>query len=193
MTEIYVDFEIANSKPASSLRAKLKKSFNPSSYRDLDTAVQLANYLVALGEFAEARLLLDSFIDGIEYDETREDLWGSNGQGIILRAYISEFLGDHVRQKDLLAKIDSEDIISSSETRFDYFSESKEEYEGNISYALDETQKHKCASLGQEALTFLYFDQMAKYSNDPHFDKESLEEIKRIVDDIYVLLRDSLI
>ena len=174
MTNLYLDIPRTDINIIASSRNKLNKAFKLTSYRNLNDAVYLATYLLVLGENEGAKLLLDSFIDLTEYAPEREDLWGSNGQGIVLRSYLADLDGNFEKRDSLIQQIYDNDILTSRTGRYELFLESLEEYEDEIEDAVEETKKYKCEIYAQATLTFLYFYMML-----PFFKDEAPESFKQ--------------
>jgi len=174
-----------------SVKKSLQKRFKLTSYKDVEKAVMLANYLVCFGRTDEATKLLDCFILEIPYQEDREDLWNSVGQGIILRAYIASNDNDEVLHNKLIDIINDSDIMTDRCGRYELYLECLEDHADNIDRAVTETQKYKCEIWSQEALTFLYFYEMLPFYND-EVPSHLEQDIKSLVEKCYAELKISL-
>jgi len=175
-------------------RAKksLVKGFKLTSSNDINKAVMLANYLLALDKYKESAELLDSFIYQVNYEPDKEDIWGSNGQGVILRAYIAAIQNDRKTQGSLIKIIGDNDIMSDRCGRYVFFLEDLEEHNSNMEYAMAETQKYKCEVIGQEGLKFLYYYEMLPfYKDDAPSNLE--QDLKLVIEKCYSSLKDALI
>lgn len=62
-----------------------------------------------------------------------------------------------------------------------------------VNYALEETQKHKCAILGQEVLSFMYFNEVLFEKNKPSIMTNFLlKDVKKIFTDSQEQLSNAL-
>lgn len=192
MLEFSNSSDLYSKKLIKSLSGSLAKSFKLTSYKDLDKTVFLANYFFSLGEIAEAKKILESFVFKVPYKDDRQDLWGSNGQGIVLLAHICGLEGHEDERVKVISIVFDNDIRSDRCGRYDLFIEHYEDHNKKMDYAFSETQKYKCEVIGQEALTFLYFYEMLPfYKNEVTSDFES--RVKGIVDYCYAELKKALI
>src|SRR5690554_2483847 len=74
-----------------SLVGRLRKKFSPTSEKDVDDAICLANYLFCIDRVAQAGDLLESFVfdvADIEDNEGRKYLWPNVMYGFVLLAQI---------------------------------------------------------------------------------------------------------
>lgn len=170
----------------------LAKKFSINSYKSIDRAVLLANYLFCLGMSESAKQILDSFIHEINYSEDREDLWCSVGQGVLLRAYIAGVEGERDHEAKLAIKIIENDIMSDRLSRSELYAECLEDYQDNIDRAIQESRKYKCEIYGQEALTFIYFYEVFKFDDCQDFSafRDNSEEV---IDRSYSMLKGELL
>lgn len=172
------------------LKQSLLKKFRLGSPNDIDKAVILANFLFALDREEEAIDLLDSFIYEIESDPERRDVWGSNGQGIILRAYINQQASKPFEK--LVKTIDEDDYWTDEINRYKLYLGSLHDHNWNMDQAKTETQKYRTEILGQEALTYMYFLMMLPF--DKHkVPPDHKDNLKAIIDDCYSKLKEALL
>lgn len=179
-----IELVISPSKQDLPIIKRLKKSLGKGirllSPNDIDKAVQLANYLYCLDKQEEASALLDSFIYKVKSLPDRRDVWGANGQGVILRSKIASDCNDEKLRGTLVSVISNDDILSDNVSWHEHYLAMREEHESNMSYAYTETPKYKCAVIAQEALNFLYFLQMLPtYQSKPA--EQIYEEINALV------------
>lgn len=170
-------------KLVKNLVGRLRKKFSLTSYKDLDEAVCLANYLFSLGHKDAAKRLLESFVFDVEYQEDREDLWGSNGLGIILLAHIYG-VNDVEKELRLINKINENDIMTSNARRADLFKEDLEDHQSKMAYAESETQKYKCEVISGESLKFLYYLEMLPFYKDDVAEDFS-NNLRSLIDNCY--------
>lgn len=70
--------------------------------------------------------------------------------------------------------------ITESKSRFDHLEYYLSEHEYNLKQAKIESKKYRCEILGQEILTFMYFQEMMML-DDFNEGKKYLEKIKEII------------
>lgn len=138
------------------MKKQLLKSFNETSCNDVEKAVELANYLVAMKRYEEAQLFLESFVylDPNAYDL---DLWVTNAQGLVLLVYIMRVTDQSKSYDKYISILIEHDIYPSDIGCKKWVKMHLEDHDKTVNYALGETHKYKCAYLGQEVLSFMYF------------------------------------
>jgi len=187
LLEIFTD-DVALVKNA---KKSLQKKFSLTSYKDIDKAVILANYLLCLGKVGESKKLLESFVFDAKYDEDKEDLWGSIGQGIVLRAYIADIEKKYDLKEKIMEGVLENDIMTDRCSHYDLYLECLEDHVDNMERAEDETQKYKCEIYGQEALTFIYFYEVIQFKDKKIFHDIS-ENILDKINSSYNCLKKNL-
>ena len=180
------------------LKSALRKKFNPNSENDIDSAVMLCNYLVAIDKQDEAKGILTSFLYFNYSDklEKYEHIWPSNAQGLVLLSYIESQFGDKTRQQELANIVVKDDYnYSVNETHFQKILYDYRSNEWNLNNYMNETHKYRCQIIGQENLNFLYWKQTWKYIlyYEARRFNDELEKIEGIVDETYSLLREEIL
>lgn len=173
------------------LKKSLIKKFKPSKSSDIDKAVILANFLFALDKTEESADLLDSFIHSVDYDSVSMHAWGSNGQGVILRAYIHQKIGTPFN--DLISMIAENDFVSDRASRYKYYLEDLYYHNQHMDAAKTETQKHRAEGIGQEALSFLYLLMMLPFDDKNEAPVNHKDDLMVIIDDCYAKLKETLL
>lgn len=180
------------------LKASLSKKFNANSEGDIDNAVRLANYLVAIDKVSEAENLLNSFLyfNYSEKPEKLQHLWPANGQGIVLLSHIQGFKNDEEERKKTIKSIMVNDYNeSSSESPYQRLLYDYRNNEHYLNYYVEESHKYRCEILSQECLTFIYWKEtwdFILYKESQRFDSE-LEKIESVIDKCYLLLRKEIL
>ena len=175
-----------------SLKKSLKRRFKLTKWDDVASAILVANYLFAVGKIKEAAELLDPFVTNFKYDPEREDLWGANGDGIVLLAYMSRLKGDTNKEKQLLNILLKEDIVTDSCTRYELLQRRIESLEPTMAYARTEKPKYKCGTFSAEAFQYLYFREMLEIDRGEA--PEGLDvELDNIIASIYDELKHAII
>ena len=166
-------------------------NFNITSSNQVTKTVFLATYLYALGRKNEAQELLESFVYKINYNPVREDLWGSNGQGIILLASIYRDSGNIEKHKQLVSIIKNNDIMSDRESRAVFLKEDLSEHQEILNYYQQESPKYRCQILAQQILTFTYYYEMLS-TFKTEVDKSKIDLITKIIKDTSALLKGEI-
>lgn len=170
----------------------LLKNFKISSYNQLDDAVALAVYLVAISRKQEAIDLLESFVHSVESKDDRRDLWGSVGQGVILLAYLMGLRGETEKERQLVQKITNDDYQSDRLTKAEFLAEDLAEHHENMDYYLEETHKYRCRILAQEILTFTYYyELLPSFQHQLHSSEKDV--ITQIISKVYGLLKNEIL
>ena len=141
-------------------KSTILNNFNIISSKQIDAAVLLATYLNVMGRQDEAVKLLESFVFDVTYKPNREDLWGANGQGIVLLASIYQEYGEFEKQNNLVSIIKNNDIMSQTESKAVYLKDDLAEHQEILNHYKQETQKYRCRMLAQQILTFTYYKEM---------------------------------
>ena len=148
-------------------KKSLINNFKVTNYAHIDKAVWLALYLYFLNKTQEAIELLESFVNDVEYSEEKEDLWGSNGNGVLLLAYINRKEGKLEKENKLVNIIINEDIFTNRTTRGSLLREEFDYYKERMELHSKETHKYRCEILGEIFFTFLYFlELLPTYSHE---------------------------
>ncbi|MEW8521721.1 MAG: hypothetical protein AB2552_01570 [Candidatus Thiodiazotropha endolucinida] len=148
------------------MKNSLLKSFNPDRERDIEKAIELANYLTSLKEYEQAQKYLDSFIY-LNPKEKAEDLWVHNAQGVVLLLYICRVTNQENLCDKYRGLLEEHDMWPADIGRTRWVKMHISDHNKKVDYALTETHKHKCAILGQEVLSFMYFNEMLFENNRP--------------------------
>lgn len=138
------------------MKARFVKEFNQNREKDIEEAIELANYMVTIGCLEQARDFLGGFI--YTNPEMRSgDLWVVNGQGVVLLAYVYRLLGDNRKYCEHMRVLKSNDLWPSDIGKRKWIKMHLKDHLKKVEYAQSQSQKYKCAFLGQEILSFLYF------------------------------------
>ena len=168
-------------------KKSLLRDFRISSYKHIDRAVWLALYLHVLGRNQDAKNLLESFVYVIDSKEDRQDLWGSNGMGILLLARIYRQEGNATKQSELANIILSDDILTNKKTRGNLLREEFEYHRERMECYPSETHKFRCEILGERFFIFLYFYELMQSFRHEISDEEA-SLVCEILDDIHARL-----
>lgn len=132
-----LDFPKSNNfcKPIKDLMAKLSKKFEITKSSDLEKAVELSTYLLAIRKNQESEDLLKSFIYEIKYD-TRSYSWGHRNDGLSVLAFMYYTNGEFDLFKqavsDLISvnfdKNDFDWLIDQAEDDLEYYSSERIEF-----------------------------------------------------------------
>lgn len=179
------------------LKTSLNKSFKANSESDIDSAVKLANFLVACERIDEAKALLESFLY-FQYSDKEEryaHVWPANTQGLVLLSYIADLTNNPTRKEEIISAVVADDYHhSESETHFQKLLYDYRNHEWYSGYYHQETHKYRCDILSQQCLTFLYWRQTwdkVLYLEAQRFDDE-FEKIDGILSTTYELLREEI-
>lgn len=173
-------------------KGRLIKSFNAKTENDIEEAIELANYLVALGEYRQAQHLLESFIYTDPKVEKGE-LWVINGQGVVLLAYICRMTNKFDSYRKYITALEKNDLWPTDISQISWVRMHIKDYKKVVNHALGETQKYKCMYIGQQVLSFMYFYEMLFIHNKPSLvEKLFLKDVVRIFFDSSALLFEAL-
>ncbi|MCB1874889.1 MAG: hypothetical protein KDH88_02845 [Chromatiales bacterium] len=180
------------------LKARLRKKFNPDKEGDVDSAVRLANYLVAVGRMDEAAQILEGLLrfSYRELPEKVQHVWPANAQGLVLLSYIDEFENDRERKSVPIRGVLNNDYnLSEHETHFQKLLYDYRNNEWIMKIYGEESCKFRCEMLSQECLTFLYWRQTwgeILFLEAQRFEDEQ-EKIDGIIKVVYEKLKDEIV
>lgn len=138
------------------LKRKLSKEFKKSNCDDVENAITLASYLVALNMMDQARSFLESFVY-LDPEENDADVWVYNGHGLALLAYISRIQGDSNLQLKVAEILNQNDLWPVDIGVVRWVKMHLKDYPKIVSHATTESTRYKCEYLSQQFLAFLYF------------------------------------
>lgn len=191
MTNLNIKMSVDDNKIISRTKKSLIKNFKITSYKQIDNAVWLALYLLISSKTEEAKDLLESFVKNVEHHEGREDLWGSNGNGILLLAYIYRNQNNISKETELVDIIINEDIMTDRTTRSNLLREEFEYHKERMDWCPKETHKYRCEILGERFFEFLYFyELLPTYCHE--LKEQEINKISEILDDITTRLSNEL-
>lgn len=193
MTKLNLDKHGHDSSIICKLKNSLLNKYRAKSYKDIDKAVELANYMVSLENYSEAQDFLESFV---YLDPTLHDiiLWSSNAQGILLLAYISRKTQQKEAYHKYISILVNHDLWPRDMRRLTWYKLCEKEYDSEVRYALTEPQKYKCSIIGQEFLTFLYFYEILYLYETPNlFTRLRTKRLTSILTESQGLLKDCLL
>lgn len=172
-------------------KKSLIKQFKLTSYKQIDNAVWLALYLYVSGNVEEAKALLESFVYDVESVEERRDLWGSNGNGILLLAHIYRNQQNKTKESELVDIIINDDIMTDRATRGNLLREEFEYHAERMEWYPKETHKYRCEILGERFFSFLYFlELLPTYGHE--LNEREVNKISDIIEDIITRLSNEL-
>lgn len=180
------------------MKKSLMKKFRPNSENDIDQAIQLSNYLYAIGEVQQSKDLLYSFLyfKYEDKDENHQHLWASNAQGLVLLAYIELESNNNSQKLKLIGPVVKEPY--KGDVGEGYFKELLYDYrhfEWHSVHYRDESHKYRCEILCQEILTFLYWRETWEpimMVFDAQKFPDELEKIEKIINVAFSLLKEEL-
>lgn len=174
------------------MKKSLLNKFNPNSENDVEKAIELANYLVILKEYQQARDYLESFVY-FNPNDREEELWVTNAQGVLLLVHIYRITEQAELYEKIASVLDKNDILPVDIGTRKWIKMHIEDHEKKIKYALTETQKHKCAFIGQEVLSFMYFYEMVfVFKKQGMLLRTLLKDVEKIFDESKDLLLEAL-
>lgn len=174
------------------IKNSLLNKYNPNKEKDIESVVELANYLVALQEYEQAKKLLESSIY-LDPSHRSEDLWVTNAQGIVLLVYIARITGQSDLYKKYIQILVEHDMWPIDIGRTKWVKMHIYDHKKKVDYALTETQKYKCGIIGQEVLSFMYFYEILFIYERPKFlTKIMLKDVEEILTNSQELLREAL-
>lgn len=191
MVNLKLEIKPDDIKIVAGSKKSLIKQFKLTSYKQIDNAVWLALYLYVSGSVEEAKALLESFVYDVETVEGRRDLWGSNGNGILLLAHIYRNQQNKTKETELVDIIINDDIMTDRTTRGNLLREEFEYHSERMEWYPNETHKYRCEILGERFFSFLYFlELLPTYSHE--LSQQEKNKISKVLDDVIKRLSNEL-
>ncbi len=174
------------------MKSSLLRRFRPTNADDIEKAIELANYLVILKDYNQAQTFLESFIY-LDPKSNHLHLWVTNAQGLLLLVHITRATKQREKYEKYISILEAHDMWPRDIGRLRWYSMHKEEHAGTIKSALGSTHKYKCGIIGQEVLTFMYFDEILLIRETPgYLTKLRTRDLKKILNESKELLIEAL-
>src|SRR5690606_27814896 len=119
--------------------------------------------------------------------------WVTNAQGLVLMLYMARVEGERELYDRYALILSRHDIWPADISRKKWIKMHIADHDKKINFAREEKQKYKCAFIGQEVLSFMYFFEMQFIFEKPNIFLRGLKsKVQRILFDSQKMLIEAL-